>query len=217
MLGAHCRTSGARAAPPARATGAERPRPALGQRVLRCVSGHRARTPAVGGRLRAGVAVVVEPDRMQDVELDQAADGLALDTIAFDQRGCLSPRVVLVQGSDEFAADFTSRLARALSAWERAVPRGRLDEAEAADARRYEDTMIYVGGALRAGRGMVAIDPVAERALVPPVGRYLHVTRTADPLARLVDWADRITCVGMWGAPLLAGLCETKLGPRRDR
>lgn len=162
-----------------------------------------------------GVAVVVEPDRMQDVELDQAADGLALDTIAFDQRGCLSPRVVLVQGSDEFAADFTSRLARALSAWERAVPRGRLDEAEAADARRYEDTMIYVGGALRAGRGLVAIDPVAERALVPPVGRYLHVTRTADPLARLVDWADRITCVGMWGAPLLAGLCETKLGPRR--
>jgi hypothetical protein len=162
-----------------------------------------------------GVAVVVQPDRMQDVDLNQAADGLALDTIAFDQRGCLSPRVVLVQGTEDFAADFSGRLARALSTWERAVPRGKLDDSEAADARRYEDTMIYVGGALRAGRGLVALDPVPERALVPPVGRYLHVTRTADPLARLLDWADRITCVGMWGTPLLAGLCEAKLGPRR--
>lgn len=162
-----------------------------------------------------GVAVVVQPERAKDEDLDQAADGLAQDTIAFDQRGCLSPRVVLIQGSEAFCFDFSQRLARALAAWEQTVPRGSLDEAEAADARRYEDTMIYAGAAIPAGLGMVAVDPVLERAVLPPVGRYLHVTRTEDALARLLDWKEQITCVGMYNAPLLPGLCETKLGPRR--
>lgn len=162
-----------------------------------------------------GVAVVREPDEAVSQSIDQAADALAQDTIAFDQRGCLSPRVVLVSGSEPFAVDFCERLAKALTAWEETVPRGVLDPAEAADARRYEDTMFYGAGAWRAGRGLVALDPVVERAIVPPVGRYLHVTRTDDPLSRLVDWADQITCVGLWNAPLLPALAEAKVGPRR--
>jgi len=162
-----------------------------------------------------GVAVIQQPERVEDRAIDEAADLLAQDTIAFDQRGCLSPRVVLVSGSAAFAADFCRRLADALTAWERTVPRGTLDEAEAADARRYEDTMIFGGGALRAGSGLVTLDPTPERALVPPVGRFLHVTRTEDPLAKIHAWRDRITCVGMWNTPLLAGLCEAKIGPRR--
>jgi hypothetical protein len=162
-----------------------------------------------------GVAVVVQPQRSSDAELSAAADALAQDTIAFDQRGCLSPRIVLVQGSEAFALDFSQRLARALDAWEASVPRGTLDEAEAADARRYEDTMLYAGTALPAGQGMVALDRVPERAVLPPIGRYLHVTRTENALTRLLDWSHQVTCVGMWNAPLLPGLCESKLGPRR--
>jgi hypothetical protein len=162
-----------------------------------------------------GVAVIVQPRHASDGDLEAAADGLAQDTIAFDQRGCLSPRIVLVQGSEAFALDFGELLARALAAWQVTVPRGKLDDAESADARRYEDTMIYAGTAMPAGLGMVAVDPVAERAVLPPVGRYLHVTRTEDALGRLLDWGEQITCVGMFNAPLLPGLCEAKLGPRR--
>ena len=162
-----------------------------------------------------GVALVMEPDHVVEGALDSAADGLAQDTIAFDQRGCLSPRVVLIAGSAAFAEDFCQRLASALRTWEQAVPRGTLDEAEAADARRYEDTMLYTGGALVAGRGLVALDPEPERVVVPPVGRYLHVTRTADPLGLLTRMASKITCVGLFNAPLMPGLCEQRIGPRR--
>lgn len=162
-----------------------------------------------------GVALVVEPDHLVEGALDAAADGLAQDTIAFDQRGCLSPRVVLVAGSSAFAEDFCGRLATALAAWEKVVPRGTLDSAEAADARRYEDTMLYTGGALVAGCGLVALDPIAERVVVPPIGRYLHVTRTTDPLGLLARMADKITCVGLFNAPLMPALCEQRLGPRR--
>lgn len=162
-----------------------------------------------------GVAVVVQPEHAPDPVLDEAADALAQDTIAFDQRGCLSPRLVLVVGSEGFAQDFRDRLAGALSAWERTVPRGSLDEGEAADARRYEDTMLYSGGAVTAGRGLVALDPVPERMVVPPVGRYLHLTRSEHALERLVELADKITTVGLFNAPLLAGLCEQKIGARR--
>lgn len=162
-----------------------------------------------------GVALVVEPDHVVEGALDAAADGLAQDTIAFDQRGCLSPRIVLLAGSSAFAEDFCQRVAGALTTWEQAVPRGTLEDAEAADARRYEDTVLYAGDSWAAGRGMVALDPVPERVVVPPVGRYLHVTRTGDPLALLKAMKDKITCVGMFNAPLMPGICEQHIGPRR--
>jgi len=162
-----------------------------------------------------GVAVVVQPERIEERLLDAAADALAQDTIAFDQRGCLSPRMVLLSGSIEFALDFCRRLASALTAWEQTVPRGSLDPSEAADARRYEDTMIHAGCAFPAGRGLVALDPLPERTLVPPVGRYLHVTRTDDPLAHITELGDKITCVGLFNAPLLPALAEQRIGARR--
>src|SRR5262249_48273993 len=55
-----------------------------------------------------GVAVL---DAADEAELPGLCAGLARDVALFDQRGCLSPRVLVVQGSHELA----QRAARALA------------------------------------------------------------------------------------------------------
>lgn len=162
-----------------------------------------------------GVAVVRQPRELAPGELEAAIDGLSQDVIAFDQRGCLSPRAVLLEAPLEFAEDFCARVAASLSEWERAVPRGTLSSSERADVRRYEDTVTYAGGVRRAGLGLVTLDPVPERVMIPPVGRYLHMTRTEDALSLMKPFAAKITSVGFFAAPLLPGQCQQQLGAKR--
>jgi hypothetical protein len=162
-----------------------------------------------------GVALVAERGFSRGMGLGEAARALADDTIAFDQRGCLSPRLVLLDGDASFRERFADSLANALDEAELEVPRGQLNEAERADALRYERTMLYMGGAQRAGFGLVSLDPVAERLFVPPVGRYLGLVATQDPLARLTELGDRITTVGVLGDEALPGRVQALLGQRR--
>jgi hypothetical protein len=162
-----------------------------------------------------GAAVVRQPDQWTRSVLRDGADRLAQDVVAFDQRGCLSPRVVLVQGGDDFFEQFVDELHRALAGWQSAVPRGALSESEGADAERYQQTMGYVARCLDLEPGLIAIDPVWERLVVPPVGRHLHVTRTVDPLARLIELAPHLTTVGFFHAGSLVGQCQAQIGPRR--
>lgn len=161
-----------------------------------------------------GVAVV-GPDLSQRGSLDETADRLAADVAAFDQRGCLSPRVVLVEGERDYAAAFAQALARACARWEQQVPRGKLTEAESADLHWYRDTMTYAADALPAGKGVVVLDPVDERLVIPPVGRALHVTRTHNAEKLLESIADRVTCVGIAGHDNLEGRLRISLGERR--
>lgn len=148
-------------------------------------------------------------------ELDRLAADLTTDIVLFDQRGCLSPRVLFIQGTEAFAADFQGRLVRALDDAEKQVPRGVLDAEETASARRYEATFRYVGGFTPAGKGAVTLDPEPERVVIPPVGRFLHITRTASALARLSELGPRLTAVASFGQEKLPGLILQSLGPRR--
>jgi hypothetical protein len=142
----------------------------------------------------AGFAVaVVEPPFASDLW-----DRLALDVALFDQRGCLSPRVVLTSGPTEGLA---AGLARALSRFEAAVPRGRLTAEEAADVIRYRDTLTFAGELLPAGQGFVS---ASSEFLVPPTGRNLHLVTHPDPLTLLTPFAEKLTSIGVEGSLELA-------------
>lgn len=162
-----------------------------------------------------GAAVFRQPHGQLAAPLAEAVDALARDTLAFDQRGCLSPRVVIVEGTREFAETICELLVEALESWEKRVPRGQLSVDETADALRHEATMTYLGSCVAAGMGLVFLDPVLDRVVVPPVGRYLHVCMTQDALAVLQRFGPRLTTVGVYHPESLPGLIEERIGPRR--
>lgn len=162
-----------------------------------------------------GVAVFREVPGIRSADLAKVADALARDTVAFDQRGCLSPRLVLVEGSRTFAEQLCNQLVEALDRWEEKIPRGHLSEEERADALRHEATMTYVGSSVPAGMGMVFLDPEAERILIPPIGRYLHVTLTQDALGILKSLGPQVTTVGFFNGEHLPGQLHEAIGPRR--
>jgi hypothetical protein len=108
--------------------------------------------------------------------LDHSARRLADDVIAFDQRGCLSPRIALVEGDYERGVAFAHCMHAALSDVAQMVPRGVLTEAERAEAVRWSDALSFATGALHAGDfGTVGIAPSGAPLLVPPPGRHLHI------------------------------------------
>jgi hypothetical protein len=161
-------------------------------------------------------AVVVGPDLPRTAAaFEDAADRIAKDTIAFDQRGCLSPRIVLFEGDTESAAGLAQALARALARWEQRVPRGALNDSEAADFFWYRDTMTYAAEALPAGKGLVVLDPTQDRLIVPPIGRVLHVTCTGNAERLLTEVGRRVTSVGIAGHEHLEGRLRISLGERR--
>jgi hypothetical protein len=117
-------------------------------------------------------------------------EGLAEDVALFDQRGCLSPRVLLVAGPPELALDIARELSRSLAQLEIRIPRGRLAPDEAAELTRYRDTARYTGELLDAGLGFVS---TSAHFLLPPIGRNVHVLSTNDPVAMLAGVATFVT------------------------
>ncbi|MCC6215416.1 MAG: proline dehydrogenase [Polyangiaceae bacterium] len=169
------------------------------QRALRLAQPPGVRFHAHGPGL--GVAVVEAehfPARGRDHALGRVARALAADVVPFDQRGCLSPRMALFVGCAADAEHFARALARALAELEQRVPRGELAPAEAAEAARFRDTMTYAAQLWPAGRGAVSLatarDPLP---IVPPVGRYLHVTVCGAGLEPLAPLRPLVTSVGV--------------------
>jgi Acyl-CoA reductase (LuxC) len=145
--------------------------------------------------------VVVAADDTSDVS--GAVEGIAEDVVLFDQRGCLSPRVVLVVGGEAGARVLANELARALDHAEQRVPRGRLDADEAASASRYRDTMRYGGVILPAGAGLVGLDITGGAVVVPPVGRHVHMMLTTDLERSAALLGGIVVTVATLGLPTL--------------
>lgn len=126
-----------------------------------------------------GVAVV-----SREAPLEPAALALAEDLVAFDQRGCLSPRIALSIGEPARARDLAAALAAALASWETHVPAGALSAAERAERLRARDTALLVGEVHECPAGaLVAVpelDGGAPLLLFPP-GRNLSVVAVRDP------------------------------------
>ncbi len=166
--------------------------------------GELRRTLPAGSVLHAhgsgfGVAIVEESALGHDgsVSLEDRIERLARDVSLFDQRGCLSPRMLFFNGSRHAFEHFGHLLAAALDVMEADCPRGTLDTAETADARRVADTTLMTGSLLQAGKGWVGLADDGAAALLPPPGRHLVMARTDSPLTWLASHGASITTVGV--------------------
>lgn len=125
----------------------------------------------------------------------ETATALAADIVPFDQRGCLSPRAALVEGTRADAERFAALVASALTEAAEATPRGRVDAAELADARAFRDAHAYAGPLFSAGPGWVA---VTEKRWHPaPIGRHLLVTSSDDAFTTLQSHSTELTAIGV--------------------
>ncbi len=162
-----------------------------------------------------GLAIFREVPGYRPADVVSAARALSYDIAAFDQRGCLSPRLLLIDGSRAFAETTCDALVEALTDREREIPRGKLSKEETADALWHESTLRFVGSFAPAGKGLVFLDPTSERVILPPVGRYLTVTVSRDVVSLVKKLGDRITTIGFFEPGYLPGLLHDAIGPRR--
>ena len=106
-----------------------------------------------------------------------AANAIVEDVIVFDQAGCLSPRLVLVEGDAVRGHAIARALRDALDSAGVRVPRGRIDRAALA---RFEATFAAVGEVESSPHGAVALDPEPAIFTLPPAARALLVAPFAD-------------------------------------
>ena len=130
--------------------------------------------------------------------LEDAARALTSDVIAFDQRGCLSPRVAFVEGEGR-GARFAEALDAELTEANERVPRGVLYEEERAEGARYVATMGFAGRVLAGAGHVVGLAEAGAPVVVPPAGRHVHVAPVGSvgEAERLIaDLAPVIVTVG---------------------
>ena len=145
--------------------------------------------------------------------LEHTLERLAEDVALFDQRGCLSPRILCVLGDGAHARDIAARLAAALEKIEKRVPRGRLISEELAEISAYRDSTSYAGELFSAGSAFVSC---GEGLVLPPSGRNLHVVPTTNPLSALGAAAQFVTTYALASvsADLRAELARALPGAR---
>lgn len=159
--------------------------------------------------------VVLGPRARAEGEISALGHAVAADVVPFDQRGCLSPRVVLVLGTEADTRRFGEVLAGALASFEERVPRGRLHPDESADAVRYRDTTCVAAELVAAGSGFVGIDVHRGALVVPPPGRHVHVVRVQDLAASARALNGLVTSAAVDGdASLVSAITQAFPGAR---
>jgi hypothetical protein len=144
-----------------------------------------------------GIAVI---DASPATDLEDAAERLSWDVVAFDQRGCMSPRVALVAGSADDVRHFAARLGVELDARHEEVPRGTLSDEERRDAALYRQSIRAIGELFDGPRCTVGVDTEPDSMFLPPSGRHVHVARVVDAAAleRLLSPVNRsVTSIGV--------------------
>ena len=167
-----------------------------------------------------GVAVIES-----ETDLAEAAKAFARDLVPFDGRGCLSPRVVLVSGSEARARAFAAAAHQALLALGHRVPRGPLALPDATAVRRYAATMAAIGEAFVGPHHLLGLDPEPDQSgnalpLGPAARCALVVPARLDDLSAGVHaLGPRITAIGGEGplAPLARAVGAIAPEARRSR
>jgi hypothetical protein len=150
------------------------------------VYGRDSTIAAVRARARPGVTVRGHGAGMgvaivsAAANLEAAAGALALDVVAFDQRGCLSPRVVLAMGECARGKAFAEALDCAISTLGTRIPRGQLLKDETAAASLWRDACAFAGCVWEGTDHVVAFGPEGTPLLVPPSGRHIVVVASSS-------------------------------------
>ncbi len=150
----------------------------------------------------SGFGVCVLDGLLPDSNLDALLARLAEDVVLFDQRGCLSPRVILINAGMSFARDVAKGLAAQLEALQARVPRGNLEAAELAEIAAYRDSARFAGEVFGAGLGFVSLGDTATWPM-PPTGRNVHVLSTPDVTKSLSSLRPMITSCAFAGSAQL--------------
>lgn len=131
----------------------------------------------------------------------QAAEAFARDVAAYDQRGCLSPHAILVEGSDDAAQAFARQLYEALARLERAMPRGAVPADAAAEQLQWRG-VAAARGVLHAGEAF-AVSCEHGASLRPSPGyRNVSVCSLASLAAlpeRAAPFARHLKALGVAG------------------
>lgn len=191
----------------------------------------RSRVPSgvrfVGHGHRVSLAVIGR-EAMEPGSVASLAERLAYDVSLFDQQGCVSPHVVYVeQGGSVPAEELAERLAAAMAAFERGMPRGRLTTEEAAAIQQaraeaevrelrgeavqllassggtawtviYEEDAVFVPSCLNRVVRVKALADLGELPdLLRPASRYLQTVGAAMSPARRNHLADLLAPLGV--------------------
>ncbi len=122
-----------------------------------------------------GLAVVTRSS-----EIHEVAGKIARDVVAFDQRGCLSPRLVVVEGDAARGRSFARALHEALTAWGERVPRGAALQGERAEATRWRSAVTFAGDVFAGADHAVAFAPAVAAWWPAPAGRHVQVVAHSD-------------------------------------
>lgn len=150
-------------------------------------------------------------------EPTERANALARDVIPFDQQGCLSPRLVLIDANPADAAHFARALAHALGRLERGVPRGSAAVSRVSDESVYAEAMRSAGELFGAPGSLVGLDSEPRDVILPPPTRAVHVIRVgaAQATAILSPLAHAVAAIGMDGdSPLSRAITSSCPGAR---
>jgi hypothetical protein len=140
-----------------------------------------------------GLAIVTAED-----ELEEAAEALARDIGVFDQRGCLSPRFIFVEGSAIRAESFGAAQHRALLHFSEKYPRGALDAGLSSEIAQYRATIESIGTYWEGPSHAVGFAPNPRALVLPPPARIVQIVATdeCDPERLLAPWIRYLTTVG---------------------
>ncbi|MGE3635108.1 MAG: acyl-CoA reductase [Sandaracinaceae bacterium] len=166
----------------------------------------RARAPSdaafVGHGHGLGVGVIRADARVRLTELARA---FAVDVAAYDQRGCLSPHAIVVEGDLARARAFAVALVDALDALEATLPRGELPLSVGASQLAWRGLAATRGELFEARRAAVAVDH--DPAAIAPSPGWRNVRVIAAPTAeaiagRLASLGGYLKALGLAGSPL---------------
>jgi hypothetical protein len=152
--------------------------------------------------------------------ITHSAAAIAGDVVPFDQRGCLSPRVVLVEGDGERADSLAEALHKALCALGDRIPRGPLDESAGAEMTRYRATIESIGQWRQGPDHAIGLDPEPRALMLPPPLRVVHVMPMSSyaAAAPIGPWVEWIAAIGTDDAGALSDhVIRTAPGARLSR
>lgn len=127
------------------------------------------RRPMFGFGHRYSIAVVAAQGLGSDADMDSLIDALALDHMAWDGQGCLTPRWVFVEGGAGVVQLLAERAAERLPKLVAQMPGAALSEQAAAARAAWLGETGFAGWS-RGGAGWAcaALESPADLALVPP-------------------------------------------------